>query len=236
LADGNLPKQLATIEFSPTPSDELAALDNASPSPSPSPAATLAPIVQISPSPYVGVFIGETAEGGAIPTLPPLAQASPGALILGNPGACNVAVGESFQAAYQSNPALQGLGCPLEAAFGVTFITQRFERGRMFWRDTREIIITSDSGDFWRLADTWAEGQAIDDPSLSPPEGLAQPIRGFGLAWRSDPRFQEGLGWAQGPEFPISGQWQNFQGGVLFIGENNQLYALPGGTSGQLIR
>ena len=42
-----------------------------------------------------------------------------------------------------------------------------------------------------------------------PPPGLEQPIRGFGLVWRSNPRVQDRLGWATSPEVPFEGMMQS---------------------------
>jgi hypothetical protein len=49
-----------------------------------------------------------------------------------------------------------------------------------------------------------------DDPSLVPPEGLYQPVRGFGVAWRDEQatpgfRVRDRLGWAIDQEFGVSG-------------------------------
>jgi hypothetical protein len=105
----------------------------------------------------------------------------------------------------------------------------------MFWRDTRQIIIMSDDRNFWRVPDSWNETLPANDPSLSPPEGASQPVRGFGLAWRNNETFQNALGWARGPEIPIASFWQEFDGGSLFLGDSNLIYAIPGGDSGQYV-
>jgi hypothetical protein len=45
-------------------------------------------------------------------------------------------------------------------------------------------------------ADDWNEGDPEDDPTLTPPDGLYQPVRGFGLVWRTYSEVRDRLGWA----------------------------------------
>jgi hypothetical protein len=85
---------------------------------------------------------------------------------------------------------------------------QHFERGTMIW--VREkwiegafgngyVFILYDDGRSPRwdvVQDQWTEDQPDRDPALSPPAGLQQPIRGFGLVWRNDPDVRQRLGWA----------------------------------------
>ena len=49
-------------------------------------------------------------------------------------------------------------------------------------------------------ADEWQPGQPENDPSLEPPPGLVQPVRGFGKVWREQPDVRERLGWATAEE------------------------------------
>ncbi len=48
--------------------------------------------------------------------------------------------------------------------------------------------------------DEFSEGDPESDPAIVPPTGLYQPIRGFGLVWRTYPEVRDGLGWATAPE------------------------------------
>ena len=56
--------------------------------------------------------------------------------------------------------------------------------------------------------DTFVEGDPESDESLVPPPGLSQPIRGFGMIWRNNPRVRERLGWATSPEVAFEGMIQ----------------------------
>jgi hypothetical protein len=48
--------------------------------------------------------------------------------------------------------------------------------------------------------DTWSADQSESDPGIVPPEGLVQPVRGFGKVWRENPEVRERLGWGLAPE------------------------------------
>ena len=50
------------------------------------------------------------------------------------------------------------------------------------------------------------DGMPDHDPSISPPAGKTQPVRGFGLAWRTQPTVRDRLGWALSAE----GQYDGF--------------------------
>lgn len=84
---------------------------------------------------------------------------------------------------------------------------QHFERGAMIWvEDTIwveqkcRIFVLYDDGQHspkWEsFSDEWDEGESDHDPSLTPPAGLYQPVRGFGLVWRERPQVRDRLGWA----------------------------------------
>jgi hypothetical protein len=242
LISGELPKQLTTVEISPTPGTQTVAQVILSPSPTLVEIGLPSPTPFITPTPYVGVFIGQPtviSPDGSV-SLPPTIEAvvavpANPANVVGTP--LFIPTLNGTDCPFTIDPTLsvaQTLGCPLEAANQPTLIMQRFERGRMFWRDTRQIIVISDTGQFWRVADSWDESQPSDDPSLTPPAGLNQPVRGFGLVWRNDSNVQSALGWAVGPEFPLASTWQEFQNGSAFVGDSNQVYRIPARTAGQL--
>ncbi len=81
----------------------------------------------------------------------------------------------------------------------------------------------------WRYQDTWAEGQPVNDPSITTPSGLYQPIRGFGKVWREAPGVQDRLGWATQPEQGSSGEYQRFNYGTMIqIGTPNEIWVFYG--------
>lgn len=102
--------------------------------------------------------------------------------------------------------------CPLSPARDSTIVMQRFERGWMIWfpHDTGgTVTVLYDGGRIATLADSWTEDQPANDPTLTPPPDLLQPVRGFGLVWRTQPGVRDGLGWAVVPEGPYTTQIQS---------------------------
>jgi len=89
---------------------------------------------------------------------------------------------------------------------------------------------------WWRITDTWQEGESESDASLVPPDGLSQPVRGFGKAWRNNGFVREALGWANGPEQFYTSQWLIFEGGWMMVAPDGAtVYALgadPGVSTG----
>lgn len=82
---------------------------------------------------------------------------------------------------------------------------QTFQEGVMLWIEAEDAIYVLYEEDGYttrwsRFQDEWQEGDPTRDPSLQPPSGLQQPIRGFGLVWRAHSYVRERLGWAVEPE------------------------------------
>jgi hypothetical protein len=119
--------------------------------------------------------------------------------------------------------------CPLKPAAFPWAAEQIFEHGRMMW--LQEIPAESDGwgraqgpmiyvlynyyingesagGQFQKFDDTWTPNEPESDPSIVPPEGVCQPIRGFGKVWRDNPEVRERLGWALAPEQGYDGAYQ----------------------------
>ncbi len=234
-----LPKQLATIEMTATPSPVLVGMPQPGAAP---PSATLAP-PRPTPTltPYVGIFLGRpTSESGEaladdIPTLAPFVvgpMGGPGVAggLVGAAVDCPVAPAAVFAAIYTANTALQErLGCPVGLGSAEQMAAQPFERGTLYWRPNRQIVALANSGQLWQVTDTWNEGMPPDDPAYSAPAGLIQPIRGFGLVWRTNTAIRDALGWGTQSEALISGFWQDFERGAMFQGLHGQVVAIfPG--------
>ena len=94
--------------------------------------------------------------------------------------------------------------CPAAATLRTTGVYQRFERGFMIWLRQPDgattVLAFLDGGELRRATDLWAEGMPESDPSIIPPAGLFQPVRGFGKVWREDADLRARLGWAVAPE------------------------------------
>ena len=70
-------------------------------------------------------------------------------------------------------------------------------------------------GTYQRLNDTFVEGVDPESVGSQPPEGLLEPQRGFGKAWRENPPVRDRIGWATGPENPSGAQVLPFERGEM---------------------
>jgi hypothetical protein len=136
--------------------------------------------------------------------------------------------------------------CPASPPHLTAMAAERFERGLMLWTqyDDRIYILYSDgAAPHWDvLANAWFPGQLESDPALVPPTGLYQPVRGFGVAWRTghvSPAqvVRDRLGWATEPEFEISGGAFQCDAGPSYsrcylTGPGGAVYALEPERSG----
>jgi len=119
-------------------------------------------------------------------------------------------------ASYLYDPRL----CPDGPPQSTQAAEQIFEGGRMIWLEHAAPIRQWDWGtggndDFIILAlyapgvawpqkqtfiDAWSPKEPDSDPSIVPPEGKFQPVRGFGKAWRTHSDVRQKLGWALSQE------------------------------------
>lgn len=101
---------------------------------------------------------------------------------------------------------------------------QPFQNGRMYWlQPIDQIWIMVETGDgtgVWSVhQDTFEEGMEEFDPDITPPRGLLQPERGFGMLWRDTPDVREALGWALEPEIGYVANYEYHPGGEFVDGE-----------------
>lgn len=102
---------------------------------------------------------------------------------------------------------------------------QEFEHGRMIWIADRDHIVvlyhpdiaSTLAGRWETYEDTFSEGDAESDPSITAPWDKRQPARGFGKVWRNNTRVRDVLGWAVGAERSYTacfgggfGGWKSF--------------------------
>jgi hypothetical protein len=243
-----MPKQIVTLALTATPTQVVVGAQAVSVSQPTLTAGPPPPTPTLTP--YVGVFLGDTTseDGEPVPTLEPyVINLNSSGVVVGTggtgvvtSGTCGVPAASRFANAYNTNTTVQQrLGCPTNGGITVSgMVTEPFERGSMFWRgDTRLIYVLSTSGQFWQMADSWTESIPASDPAYSPPGGLIQPVRGFGLVWRSNQPIRDALGWATLSEAQYDGFWQDFERGAMFVGNNGLIYAVytaEGQNSGPL--
>jgi hypothetical protein len=145
---------------------------------------------------------------------------------------CPALVDTRFSALYQQGVLSESLGCAIESGQNLPMASQIFENGVMIWVSTKDIfILTSQPVDgtpntFWRVEDVWHDGMPDDDPSMTVPDGLNQPIRGFGPAWRTQTNIRSALGWAIGGEDGYTGMLQQFERGWMITTPEGAVYAL----------
>ena len=95
---------------------------------------------------------------------------------------------------------------PVPIAKEIFVAEQEFERARFFWLEPAEraqsiwVLYyaknTLKKGQWGIFEDTFEEGEISIDPNIAPPEGLLQPIRGFGKLWRNNSELRSDVGWA----------------------------------------
>lgn len=100
-------------------------------------------------------------------------------------------------------------GCPAQPAEPTLQVEQRFEGGSMIWVGNYQqifVFFNDASQPQWlQLNDNFKDGDQERDDSLVAPDGYSQPVRGFGLVWRTNPNIRERLGWAIQPEGAYDG-------------------------------
>jgi serine/threonine-protein kinase len=197
---------------SPTPSPTATATLSPTPTAAPSPSASA------TPTPVPSTPTSEPATPTPIP--PPVTEQSPPAETLtptptASPTPCPQAVAPAFAPFLAEASLSQRLGCPQGETISTPTAWQRFERGHLLWRqDLNLIYILEPDGDWAFTGDTWRDGD-IEPPSEAP-DGLYQPVRGFGRVWRERPGIRDALGWATGEEQGFVSTLQEFDGGLLW--------------------
>jgi hypothetical protein len=112
---------------------------------------------------------------------------------------------------------IPAVGCPEGAAERVYMARQPFQQGQMIWREDLQIIyVLTNDGSWLSFDDEFEEGQPENDPALTPPQNLLQPVRGFGKLWREDlGGSAAAIGWATAPEAGVNATVQEWDNGVL---------------------
>jgi len=122
-------------------------------------------------------------------------------------------------------------------------VLQRFERGVMVWfQEGGRTFILHDDGSLLRPVYEASDGSDTPlpqaDPNIVPPQGMYQPVLGFGKFWRGlVPGYEwvrERLGWATAPELGYSALLQcNTAGGpaarCYFTGPRDEVLVMTRG-------
>jgi len=164
---------------------------------------------------------GPVDPDGGTETVTPTAPGRPGVAdivltVKNSAGAAEAHVDVIIACAEDPLPALEDQqlfgNCPYGTVVGDA-AHQAFGGGHMIWlAGNRTIYVLYADGRYESYADDFHEGDPESDPSIVPPEGFLQPIRGFGLVWRTYPAVRDGLGWALAPEEGFQGWSQSYSG------------------------
>jgi hypothetical protein len=147
--------------------------------------------------------------------LPPPATEEPP--LTPSPTACPVAFDEVFLPLLKAADRAT-LGCPRAEAVLVSAASQSFEQGQMLWRGDRKVIYVLEQDGLWSFfGDIWQDGDDPFDPSIIVPEGLFQPVRGFGQVWREQPGLRASLGFALAEERGFSSPIQTLDNGLIWF-------------------
>ncbi|MEO0561730.1 MAG: hypothetical protein AAF125_06435 [Chloroflexota bacterium] len=139
-----------------------------------------------------------------------------------------------------SNTSITGtLGCPLGSPPTLSSAAsayQAYQGGFMIWVDSPTsngtIYAFSVSGEYLSYPDTWTSGVDPERGGETPPDGLIEPIRGFGKVWRDNPIVRNTLGWATGTELGGTAEVVLFENGqAILLPQTRQVLALT--LSGQ---
>jgi hypothetical protein len=189
--------------------------------------------IVILPPGSVDPATGQLIAGGgaAAPTTP---VASPAAVTSATPAGTPVAAAQgtpiSVTPTTTTTPAAEEVPTytTVQAAF------QPFERGSMFWlQDTDRVFVltqgaTPADGVLAKYQNTWREGMPETDPTVTAPEGMLQPTRIFGQAWRTYPGVRDALGWATSDVVMYTALVVRQGDNVIMNGPDNRVYEFDG--------
>ena len=150
-------------------------------------------------------------------------------------GVCAEVIGSLQKTAAAFGPTFE-CGAPFPQ-INVQIATEQFERGQMVWMSSPNgqyntiYVFFFDNGRnrmVWQsFGDTWHEGDQVSGGEKAP-NGLYEPIRGFGKIWRENPTIRNTLGWAVAPETADRGHLQYFRNGgfMLYRGSVDRVYLM----------
>ena len=184
--------------------------------PPPAPPTTTPYIFTLTPAPFV--VTATTAPGLATPLPATQCQYLPpggfGMIIIAEPDLVNQ------------------IGCPIgtpPTTASFPGASQLFQGGSMIWVDEQTNVIYAfySNGTFHRFDDTFDPAIDPESGGETPPEGLLEPVRGFGKVWRGFELTRTSLGWALADESGITVVAQDFtQGRMLYIEARSEILIL----------
>lgn len=136
--------------------------------------------------------------------------------------------------------------CPTGPAVETALIEEPFERGRMFYVASSNLVYALFNDGFepaWVSLENRYDPAVHpeSEPSFQPPPGFYQPLRVLGFTWRGNDRIRSRLGLALQPEFSYQGFVQTAPATngtetlYLASADSTVLELVPGGESWQII-
>lgn len=221
------PKQLATVFLSPTPDE---AQQQATRSASLPTFAPILPTAPPSPTVYIGVFLGDSQSDGGLPVFDPTRYVGTRVITVPTPEAtpCPIPVDPSFGSVWSADSRLvRLLGCAGEPATPYVGASEIFERGVMYWLPTNEFFVIAPGGTtggrYW-----YFDENPPDLPlDIVVPDGLRQPVSGFGMVWRAYAEIRDAIGFARAEERQANLALQRFAGGaLLYDASSGQVFVI----------
>lgn len=130
------------------------------------------------------------------------------------------------------------MGCPNEAARDMLpAAVQQYEHGWMIWVGATSsappmifALPQTPSGMNYRwlaFTDTYRDGEQVGGGE-TPPAGKIAPVRGFGKQWWTNRALRDAMGWATGPERPLTASAVFYNDGawVVHLVEDNRLFVM----------
>jgi hypothetical protein len=176
-----------------------------------------------TPTPYIGVFLGEedfdplAAAGDISPqeflTLPTEAQPQTIPLI------CGFEQDPQFGTEWQDFFNLhQEMACPIQEVSSFEGRVQFFENGVMYFNPFTNDVWAIAPGEPGDPGEYWSTGLVQEvSPSVIAPEGLRVPQGAFGAIWATIPQVREALGFAITEPQSNDLMTQRFVGGTLLL-------------------
>lgn len=152
---------------------------------------------------------------------------------------CSSTPVRGFGALWTANDSVRSqLGCPgyQGAQQNIQTASESYQNGMMIWVNVQDeynpinsVLVLYNDGTFACYNDSWTEDQPVDDPNITAPNGLFQPVRGFGKVWRETPGVRDRLGWATNAEQGSTGAYQRFDYGTMIqLDTPNEIYVFYG--------
>lgn len=184
---------------------------------------TVSNISTPTPTPYVGVFLGEAAVDplagsrnvGPSDVLVLPTSSQPGAI----PLICAYDQDPEFGTAWQQRFNLrEEMSCAIQQVSTFEGVVQFFERGVMYYNPFTNEVWAIAPGEPGEPGEFWSTGQVQEvTPSIAAPEGLRVPEGAFGAIWATIPQVRDALGFATTTDQPNDLKTQRFVGGTLLL-------------------